>query len=92
MTKNHLEQNKVMRIRFNLDALGVCASTLCMVHCLVFPLLLAALPLWSLSADTGDTEVAERLASHTPTTTHIGSEKRHVNATEASSQAAHGGA
>ena len=32
------------RFRFNLDALGVCASALCMVHCLVFPLLLLLLP------------------------------------------------
>lgn len=40
---------RMMRIRFNLDALGVCASTLCMIHCLVLPLLLAALPLLSLS-------------------------------------------
>lgn len=37
-------------IRLNLDALGVCASTLCMIHCLVLPLLLAVLPLWNLSA------------------------------------------
>jgi hypothetical protein len=27
----------------NWDAFGVCASTLCMVHCLAFPLLLALL-------------------------------------------------
>ena len=37
--------------RLNLDALGVCASSLCMVHCLVFPLLLAALPLLNLSSE-----------------------------------------
>lgn len=42
-------ERRMMRIRFNLDALGVCASTLCMIHCLVLPLLLAALPLLSLS-------------------------------------------
>lgn len=29
------------RVRMNWDAFGVCASTLCMVHCLAFPLLLA---------------------------------------------------
>ena len=37
--------------RFNLDSLGVCASTLCMIHCLVFPILLAALPVWTLTSD-----------------------------------------
>jgi len=31
------------RIRFDIDALGVCASGLCMIHCLAFPLLLATL-------------------------------------------------
>ena len=45
-----------MKMRFNLDALGVCASTLCMVHCLAFPLLLAVLPLWSASTQTQETE------------------------------------
>jgi len=38
-------------IRLNLDAWGMCASILCMVHCLAFPLLLAALPLWKFGAD-----------------------------------------
>ena len=51
-----------MRIRFDLDALGVCASTLCMIHCLVFPLLLVALPLWNLSSGTDDSVAAEGLA------------------------------
>jgi len=41
----------VKLIRLNLDALGMCASTLCMIHCLVFPLLLAALPTWKLAAE-----------------------------------------
>jgi len=36
--------------KLNMDSLGICASTLCMVHCLLFPLLLAAMPLLSLSA------------------------------------------
>jgi hypothetical protein len=48
----------VKSLRFNLDALGMCASTLCMIHCLVFPFLLAALPMWKLSADGGDRNVA----------------------------------
>jgi hypothetical protein len=33
------------RIKVNLDALGICASTLCMIHCLAFPLVMAAIPL-----------------------------------------------
>ena len=37
-------------VRLNLDALGMCASTLCLLHCLALPLLLAALPMWTLSA------------------------------------------
>ena len=37
-------------IRINLDALGMCASMLCMLHCMAFPLLLAALPMWKLKA------------------------------------------
>lgn len=40
-----------MKLRLNLDSLGMCASTLCMFHCLAFPLLIAALPLVRLSAD-----------------------------------------
>ena len=32
------------RVGFNLDMLGVCASSLCMIHCIVFPLLLLLLP------------------------------------------------
>jgi hypothetical protein len=47
-------------LRFNLDALGVCASTLCMIHCLVLPLLLAALPMWSLSANVAKMGVEEQ--------------------------------
>jgi len=39
------------KIGFNIDSLGVCASTLCMIHCLVFPILLAALPAWTLTSD-----------------------------------------
>lgn len=55
----------MMRIRFNLDALGVCASTLCMIHCLALPLLLAALPLWSVSgrADASDAVIPFAAAS-----------------------------
>jgi len=36
--------------RLNLDSLGMCASALCMVHCLAFPILLLALPVLNLSA------------------------------------------
>jgi len=50
----------VKSFRFNLDALGMCASSLCMVHCLVFPLLLAFLPMWSLAAPTEDVAKAEQ--------------------------------
>jgi hypothetical protein len=55
--------------RFNLDALGVCASTLCMVHCLVFTLLLAVLPAWKLSA-----EAAQRGVEEPPSTANSHSE------------------
>ena len=30
---------------FSLDLLGICASTICMIHCLATPVLLASLPL-----------------------------------------------
>lgn len=33
------------RIHINLDAWGMCASTLCMIHCLAFPLVVAAMAL-----------------------------------------------
>ena len=33
------------RIKINLDALGICASTLCLIHCLAFPLVIAVIPL-----------------------------------------------
>lgn len=56
------------RIRFNLDALGVCASTLCMVHCLVFPLLLVALPLWNTSAKSQDSGSTQAVADNSATT------------------------
>lgn len=35
------------RFRISLDTLGMCASTLCMLHCLALPALLMALPVWS---------------------------------------------
>lgn len=35
-----------MLTRFGLDSAGVCASTLCMIHCLASPLVLAVLPSW----------------------------------------------
>ena len=38
-------------VRINLDALGMCASSLCMIHCLVFPTLLAVLPMWKLATN-----------------------------------------
>ncbi|MBC8355439.1 MAG: MerC domain-containing protein [Planctomycetes bacterium] len=57
----------MMRIRLNLDALGVCASTLCMIHCLVLPLLLAALPLWSLSGNDHVSNAATPLAASSST-------------------------
>jgi len=54
------------RIRFNLDALGMCASSLCMIHCLIFPLLLAALPLLNLSFRDRDSEAANVATSLQP--------------------------
>jgi len=53
---------KLKSIRLDLDALGMRASTLCMTRCLVFPLLLAALPMWKLMADAADHNVAGQLA------------------------------
>lgn len=50
------------RIRINLDAVGMCASTLCMIHCLAFPLLLAAIPLLSVS-NANDAETAGAVMS-----------------------------
>lgn len=32
-------------IKVNFDALGICASTLCMIHCVAFPLVTVAIPL-----------------------------------------------
>ena len=52
----------VKSLRINLDALGMCASTLCMIHCLVFPLLLAALPMWKFSADESESNTAAQLS------------------------------
>jgi len=43
----------------------MCASTLCMVHCLVFPLLLAALPMWKLAAAEADRNATGQLANAT---------------------------
>ena len=41
-------------LRINLDALGMCASTLCMIHCLAFPVLLAILPMWTQGMNEAD--------------------------------------
>jgi hypothetical protein len=51
------------KVGFNLDSLGVCASTLCMVHCLVFPILLAALPAWTLTSDAATVGAVEPSAA-----------------------------
>lgn len=67
-------------LRFNLDALGMCASTLCMIHCLVFPLLLAALPMWKLAADEADHNVAGQLAS--ATSSDLASTRSHMQCTD----------
>ena len=54
--------------KLNLHALGVCASTLCMVHCLAFPLLLTALPPRCLVAQTDDSStVRPGVNTHLPT-------------------------
>ncbi|OAN65922.1 MerC domain-containing protein [Sphingomonas sp. TDK1] len=40
-----LEERRVAgRWAYRLDSIGICASVLCMLHCLALPLLLAALP------------------------------------------------
>ena len=39
--------------KLNLDTLGVGASTLCLVHCLAFPLLIAAVPLFDSGGSAG---------------------------------------
>lgn len=56
----------VKPVRINLDALGVCASTLCMFHCLMFSLLLAALPLWKLPLGDGDSVTAATVVDTSP--------------------------
>ncbi|GIW98540.1 MAG: hypothetical protein KatS3mg111_1873 [Pirellulaceae bacterium] len=40
---------RVKSVHIHLDAIGMCASTLCMIHCVVFPLVLAAIPVLSMS-------------------------------------------
>jgi len=52
------ERNITVKKFFNLDALGVCASSLCMVHCLAFPLLLAALPFLTIRTEAQESEAA----------------------------------
>ncbi|WP_316803179.1 MerC domain-containing protein [Pedobacter nototheniae] len=39
---------KSTRITFNLDKLGITASTACAIHCALLPFLLTLLPLWGL--------------------------------------------
>ena len=51
------------KVRFNLDSLGVCASTLCMIHCLVFPLLLAVLPAWTLTSGANASDIGKPSAA-----------------------------
>lgn len=55
-TVNYLARLTLKRIRFNMDAIGVCASSLCMIHCLAVPLILGSLPLWRSAATGGDSE------------------------------------
>ena len=50
-----------------LDALAVCASAVCMVHCLVLPLLLAALPMFAGWLDPGESVHRIILAFAVPT-------------------------
>lgn len=57
--------------RLNLDALGVCASTLCMIHCLVLPLLLAAVPMWSVMASAADSNLESGLEADSKTVSTI---------------------
>ena len=45
--------------RLNLDALGVIASTLCMIHCLAFPVLLTLIPMWKLSTIEPEKELEQ---------------------------------
>ena len=48
-------------MRINLDALGMCASTLCMLHCITLPLLLTALPMWKIGANDTNPSLEHRL-------------------------------
>lgn len=50
-------------IRINLDALGMCASTLCLLHCIALPLLLAVLPMWKIGASEANRNVIPRLVT-----------------------------
>ncbi len=49
--------------RMNLDTLGICASALCMVHCMVLPFALAALPLL-LPASSAEAAVDTHAKTH----------------------------
>ncbi len=50
-----------------LDGFGICASALCMVHCLLLPLVVAALPSLVAPFDPGDSVHAIVLACALPT-------------------------
>ncbi len=50
-----------------LDGLAVCASVVCMIHCLALPLLLAALPALTIWFDPGETFHVAVLAFAIPT-------------------------
>ena len=63
------------RLQFNLDAIGVCASTLCMIHCFALPFLFALLPMWDLTASDSemrrDTQAATAANANSTGTTHV---------------------
>ena len=50
-------------IRINLDALGMCASALCLLHCITLPLLLTVLPMWKIGASDTNRTLEHRLVT-----------------------------
>ena len=77
-TENHPGGERTITMkpfRLSLDALGMCASTLCMIHCIALPLILTVLPMWKLTATESDGDIERVTArSRELTTTDLSSD------------------
>lgn len=69
------EMSATKQGRYNWDYLGVCASTICLIHCLALPVVLAALPL--LTLPPSDSEAATSEAATTSTASSAASLDHH---------------